>query len=88
MFNAARLFMGNAFTDVKKDLNAFCAININRCYACKYPKHQDDRRVSIGYKSLLVTRKLLVPLGYEAAKGTLKKSNRMLSEHFLIEICD
>lgn len=79
MFNAARLFMGNAFSDVKKDLNAFHAININRCYACKYPKHQDDRRVSIGYKSLLVTRKLLVPLGYRQ-----EKSNRMLSEHFLL----
>lgn len=64
--------MGNAFTDVKKDLNAFSAIN--RCYTCKYRKHQDDRRASIGYKSLLVMRKLLVPLGNKAAKGTLKKN--------------
>lgn len=72
IFNAARLFVGNEFTDVKKDLNAFSAININRCYTCKYPKHQDDRRVSIGYKSLLVMRKLLVHLGNKAAKGTLK----------------
>lgn len=88
MFNAARLFMGNAFTDVKKDLNAFNVVNINSCYTYKYPKHQDGRRVSIGYESLLVMRKLLVPLGNKAAKATLKKSNRMLSEHYLIGICD
>lgn len=74
IFNAARLLMGNAFTAVKKDLNAFSAININRCYTCKYPKHQDDRRMSIGYKSLLVMRKLLVPLGNKATKGALKKN--------------
>lgn len=59
IFYAVRLFMINAFTDVKKDLNAFSAININRCYTCKDPKHQDDRRVSIGYKSLLVLRKIV-----------------------------
>lgn len=62
--------MINAFTDVKKDLNAFSAININRCYTCKYPVHQDDRTVSTGYESLLVMRKLLVPLSSKAAKET------------------
>lgn len=64
--------MINALTDVKKGLNASRAININKCYICTYPKHQDDRRVSAGYESLLVTRKLLVPHGNKAARGTIK----------------
>ena len=72
IFYAVRLFMINAFADVKKDLNAFSAINFNGCYTCKYSKHQDDRRVSIGYESLLVMRKLLVPHGNKAARETLK----------------
>jgi len=54
--------MINAFTDMKKDLNAFGAVNVNRGYRCEYPMHQDDRRVSVGYENLLVVRKLLVPL--------------------------
>lgn len=64
--------MINTFTDVKKDLNASRAININKCYPCKYPKHQDDRRVSVGYESILVMRKLLVLHGNKAARGTVK----------------
>lgn len=72
IFYEVRVFTINAFTDVKKDLNAFSAVNINRCYTCKYPMHQDDRRVSIGYESLPVKKKLLVPPSNKAARETPK----------------
>lgn len=51
--------MINAFTGVKKDVNAFSAINM--CYTCKYPIHQDIRRVSFLFENLLVMKKLLLP---------------------------